>query len=586
MRMRSALLVAVLVAGGCEPYEAKQMAPSKEGHQKVSLYVTPKVSQEGTTAEKADSAKGVGRASATPKDAERKVSIQVRKVGTQKWDTLLTEPLGKDGRVDFSVQGGKEYRAKYHADGKHEAVYSEVQRADWKLVFDDEFDQESDEELAQKWSLRGPAYDPASPSRKYSKADWRAVDLHKGTVRLRAIADPDNADHYLNGHIGTQDTFTFTSGWAAARVRFHGRAGSHSCFWLQNGYGPGQAEIDVAEQFGRLQSNIYWEGDKNPDNELHNQRWFLDESFDGLMPDKRYHVYTVHWQAGERIELFVDGVRYARGTKGVPTEPEYLVLSMLTNDGERAKFKDDYDYKMEVDWVRVWQDKDPPVGGATPVSEWRLSNEFDGGSDAVFMYGDPDDVPVVGDWDGSGTSTSGVFVDGTWYLTDVFGGEPQREVAFGVAGDVPVAGDWNGDGIETPGVFRGGTWYLSDDFSGATHRTFAFGLPGDQPVVGDWDGDGVTSVGVFRQGTWILSNTFAGTSDVTFAYGAAEDQAVAGDWDGDGRSSPGLFRAGAWSLSNAIDGMTDHAFELGVEGYVPLAGNWDGLGGWGVGVHR
>ncbi|MEJ7734294.1 MAG: glycoside hydrolase family 16 protein [Polyangiaceae bacterium] len=560
-------------------------APSKEGHQNVALYVTPKVSQEGKTAEKADDAKGFGRASATPRNADRKISVQVRKVGSQKWDTLLTEALGKDGGVDFVAQGGKEYRAKYHADGKHEAVYSEVQRADWKLAFDEEFDQKTREELAETWSLRTPEYDANSKSRKFSKGDWRAVDMHEGTVRLRAIEDPDNADHYLNGHI--THGFHFISGWAAARVRFHGRAGSHSCFWLQNGYAPGHAEVDVAEFYGRLQANVYWDWDGDDVDDNLNKRWFLDESFDGLMPDKRYHVYTVHWEAGERYQFFVDGVRYATGTKGVATEPEFLILSMLTNDGERAKFKDDYDYKMEVDWVRVWQDKDaPPVSGSSAVSEWRLSNEFDGVSDAVFMYGEPDDVPIVGDWDGSGTSTSGVFVEGTWHLTDVFGGEPQRQVAFGLPGDVPVAGDWNGDGIETPGVFRDGTWYLSDDFSGATHHTLAFGLAGDQPVVGDWDGDGVTSVGVFRQGTWILSNTFAGSSDVTFAYGTAADRPVAGDWDGDGRASPGLFHAGAWSLSNTFDGVTNHSFELGGDGDTPLAGNWDALGGWGVGIHR
>src|SRR5688500_9434715 len=137
MQMRSALFLALLAAGGCEPLnEAGRMAASgKEGHQKVSIYVTPKVSQAGKEPEKADDAKAVGRASAQPRNADRKVSIQVRKVGTQKWETLRTEPLGKDGHVDFSVQGGKEYRAKYHADGKHEAVHSEVVRADWKLLF-------------------------------------------------------------------------------------------------------------------------------------------------------------------------------------------------------------------------------------------------------------------------------------------------------------------------------------------------------------------------------------------------------------------------------------------------------------------
>jgi hypothetical protein len=41
-------------------------------------------------------------------------------------------------------------------------------------------------------------------------------------------------------------------------------------------------------------------------------------------------------------------------------------------------------------------------------------------------------------------------------------------------------GDWNGDGTRTPGVFRNGTWYLRDrNGSGGRYFSFAFGDPGD-----------------------------------------------------------------------------------------------------------
>src|SRR5262249_48415724 len=34
---------------------------------------------------------------------------------------------------------------------------------------------------------------------------------------------------------------------------------------------------------------------------------------------------------------------------------------------------------------------------------------------------------------------------------------------FGTGGDKPVVGDWNGDGVRTIGVFRNGMWYLDND---------------------------------------------------------------------------------------------------------------------------
>ena len=36
--------------------------------------------------------------------------------------------------------------------------------------------------------------------------------------------------------------------------------------------------------------------------------------------------------------------------------------------------------------------------------------------DHVFQFGHQGDIPVVGDWTGSGVKTIGVFHDGTWFL--------------------------------------------------------------------------------------------------------------------------------------------------------------------------
>ena len=75
---------------------------------------------------------------------------------------------------------------------------------------------------------------------------------------------------------------------------------------------------------------------------------------------------------------------------------------------------------------------------------------------------------------------------------------PGEDLAFpfgGISGDVPVVGDWNGDGTSKVGVFRQGFFWVLDangnhQFDGTgPGQDFAFafgGLSGDKPVVGKW----------------------------------------------------------------------------------------------------
>ncbi|MEZ6105798.1 MAG: hypothetical protein R3B96_06675 [Pirellulaceae bacterium] len=124
--------------------------------------------------------------------------------------------------------------------------------------------------------------------------------------------------------------------------------------------------------------------------------------------------------------------------------------------------------------------------------------------DHVFAYGQPEDIPVAGDWNGDGIRTIGVFRGGVWEL-DLDGDgrwtSADGSFSFGTAGDVPVVGDWNGDGIEEIGIFRGGTWILDIDGDReleATDKVFELGGAGDKPVAGDWNGDGIDDPAVYR----------------------------------------------------------------------------------------
>jgi hypothetical protein len=202
-----------------------------------------------------------------------------------------------------------------------------------------------------------------------------------------------------------------------------------------------------------------------------------------------------------------------------------------------------------------------------------------------FTYGKRGDVPVVGDWDGNGSQTQGVFRAGTWFLTNTLG-NPYGDyaVSYGQAGDRPLVGDWDGDGVQTIGVQRRNLFLLSNSnlspatmyASPATSHAFAYGDDGDVAVVGDWDSDGVDTIGVYRSGRWHLRNSnSSGFADLDVTYGASTAAPVVGDWDSDGRVSIGVFHQGGWHLSNSIASpATDIHVPYGRATDRPLVGNW------------
>ena len=130
-----------------------------------------------------------------------------------------------------------------------------------------------------------------------------------------------------------------------------------------------------------------------------------------------------------------------------------------------------------------------------------------------YGFGMTGDIPVTGDWDGTGIMRLGVFRNGWWYL-DINGNgiwDPGIDFAipFGLSGDLPVVGDWNGMQMASPKSEYLGTvtWYSYYPGTGTwvgcgatpdTDRCYTFGMAGDIPVVGDWSGNGTPKIGVFK----------------------------------------------------------------------------------------
>ncbi len=197
---------------------------------------------------------------------------------------------------------------------------------------------------------------------------------------------------------------------------------------------------------------------------------------------------------------------------------------------------------------------------------------------------------------------------------------------FGLNGDIPVAGDWDGSGVTRIGVFRCPAfgvcqWYIDlnnngqwDGIAGGD-AIWSFGLPGDQPVVGDWTGSGVTKLGVMRCPpavnpgvcTWFLDlgnkHTYDPVTVGTYSFGLTGDKAIAGPFSHTviPVDNIGVFRCptlggcqwfvdsvGQTNLSTTIPASVaaTSIFDYGLSGDQPVIGVWNNAGGKRIGIFR
>ena len=200
------------------------------------------------------------------------------------------------------------------------------------------------------------------------------------------------------------------------------------------------------------------------------------------------------------------------------------------------------------------------------------------------------DVPVMGDWDGNGTSNVGVLRHtGSPSFSLKRPGRSTLTIPFGWRTDQPLSGDWDGNGTVEVGVRRPSTQqFLLRSARGAT-RTFTLGRVSDAAVAGDWNGDRRTDVAVWHPATQVFTLRTTGTGATrTVTLGRRGDHPVAGDWNGDGRDDLGVYSATTrtFTLRTATKSgaVSTRTVGWGTASGLPVAGDWNGDGVGDVGV--
>ena len=351
--------------------------------QRVRLEALPQIVQHGAGVASPEGAKAAIAATMRPVRAGRPVRLQVQ--DGSGWAVVATARQDARGRVQLAAPATSAdgepltYRVAARRWGGLSAVASlPVSTERWQdATWTDEF---SGTQLRDVWNHRGRDY-VHSNRRSCSKGDPRAVSVADGRLRLSVIRDPDATStcriggrdatagrfaYRLNGHVGTEGSFGFRYGVAAARVRFHRLRGQHGAFWLQptGGMYPGAlgSEIDVVEYFG----------DRHPQGGLasftHRYEGRRRVSTGGWVPgsssylhsrrdgwSRNYHVFSVEWTP-KTLVFRIDGKETVRMRGSISAVRQFPILSLIAADYEIPKIKARrLPQHMYVDWVRVWE---------------------------------------------------------------------------------------------------------------------------------------------------------------------------------------------------------------------------------------
>ena len=175
----------------------------------------------------------------------------------------------------------------------------------------------------------------------------------------------------------------------------------------------------------------------------------------------------------------------------------------------------------------------------------------------LVLGGQPGDVPVPCDYSGDGQADPAFFrpSTGTWFGVNAAGNQVVLNSntafgQFGQPGDVPVVGDYDGDLKCDVAIFRptAGLWFGLKAANGqvvlnSTATMGAFGQTGDIAVPADYDGDGKTDVAYFRpsNGQWFGLKAVGGVALSPIIFGGNGHIPVPGYYSADNKADVAVY---------------------------------------------
>jgi hypothetical protein len=228
-------------------------------------------------------------------------------------------------------------------------------------------------------------------------------------------------------------------------------------------------------------------------------------------------------------------------------------------------------------------------------------NWYLAGQTAPLWTGQPNDIPVAGDYDGNHKWEPAVLRGTTWISSKLANpidydpagmpagppGTPAGRVSTPPPTLLPVPGDYDGTGKTQPAYYDqvDGTWWIMGHDS-----PVQFGIPPvaggtlgyDVPAPADYDGDGKTDIAVFRP----TDNTFHYLSSQTgqevviqmdLPAGVPAGVPMPADYDDVGHAQAAVSNGVVFYVDGHTDAVaTFHDGPIYTDNYEPVAADFDG----------
>ena len=259
---------------------------------------------------------------------------------------------------------------------------------------------------------------------------------------------------------------------------------------------------------------------------------------DLVNPEHSFHpTSSGHWAIAGRVSAAVEG-RVPMGESVGLVDPTSGIWNLRDSEGTASSFYfgDPGDYPVAGDWDCDGTDTPGLYRRSDGYVYLRNSNK-QGVADTRFFFGDPGDIPLAGDMDGDGCDTISVYrpSEQRFYVINELGAEDgglgaaEYSFVFGNPGDQPVVGDWDGDGVDEVGLHRessGLFYWRNTRTTGIADGEIYFGDPGDRFVSGDWGVvDGRDTPAVYRPSNRTVYFRYTlteGNADSQFLWPGAE----------------------------------------------------------------
>ena len=263
---------------------------------------------------------------------------------------------------------------------------SDIQKEEWNLVWEDEFNGESIDE--DKWNF-------VQGGDGYGNNEWqhytnreKNARVEGGSLVIEAHKEQFGGNDYTSAKLTTQNKGDWTYGRYEIKAKLPKGQGMWPAIWmmptdyeLYSGW-PATGEIDIMELLGHDPDTVY--------GTLHYGKPWKNtgESYDLPVGDfsDEYHTFTLDWEPGE-FRWYVDGILYAKQndwftkneneaapyTYPAPFDRDFFLQLNLAVGGNWPGYPDDstiFPNQMLVDYVKVYElDGEYREAGERPITE-------------------------------------------------------------------------------------------------------------------------------------------------------------------------------------------------------------------------